>query len=263
MKSLVAAALAAGVFLFSARLMAVTVTAEIVSEPLNASAVESSLEACIEGEKHPDIVKLVILVGKDGSMSLSSTLPPMGEEATACLRDVVSQVRTGELDMPYKLVHAFHAAGPSPSSGAPTTVNVNVNLAEKQTRPKIDKTKLLLDDDYVKGKRTMVAGIIMAGVGAAPVLIPMFITIFDQAFCSLSGDDDEDGGGCGVRFNPILLTVSLIGVVTIGTGIALIAIGSKLQSKATRRLLKEYYGQLSVAPFAGRESGGLAFTMTF
>ena len=52
-------------------------------------------------------------------------------------------------------------------------------------------------------------------------------------------------------------------MVTIGTGIALIAVGSKMQSKATRRLLKEYYGQLSVAPFAGRESGGLAFTMTF
>ena len=75
MKSLAAAALTACVFLFSAGLMAVTVTAEMVSEPLNASAVESSLETCIEGEKHPDIVKLVMLVGKDGSMRWSRSAP--------------------------------------------------------------------------------------------------------------------------------------------------------------------------------------------
>jgi hypothetical protein len=262
MKSLVTAALAAGVLLYSAGLAAEPVSAETVSEPLNTSTVQSSLEACIEGTKHPDLVKLVILIGKDGSMSLGSTIPPMGEEPTACLRDVVSRLRTAELDTAYKLVHAFHAPGPA----APTTVNVNVNLAEKQTKPKIDKTRLLLDDDYLSGRRALAAGIVMTSVGAPPVLIPMFITIFEQAACtSLSGGDGYDDGdsGCGVRFNPVLLIVSLVGVAVMGTGIGLIAVGTKKQSKATQRLLKEYYNQVSVAPFAGRESGGLALTMKF
>jgi hypothetical protein len=57
--------------------------------------------------------------------------------------------------------------------------------------------------------------------------------------------------------------VSLVGVAVMGTGIGLIAVGTKKQSKATQRLLKEYYNQVSVAPFAGRESGGLALTMKF
>ena len=261
MKNLVASVLAAGVLVFSPGLGAEPVTAQTVSEPLNTPMIRSSLQACLEGTAHPDMVKLVILVGKDGSMGLSSTIPPMDEETTACLRDVVSRLSTGELDTAYKLVHAIQAPGPA----APTTVNVNVNLAEKQEKPKIDRTRLLLDDDYLNGRRALAAGIVMTSVGAPPVLIPMFITIFEQTTCaSRDGDYYDDGdSNCGVRFNPVLLIVSLVGVAVMGTGIGLIAIGTKKQSKATQRLLKEHYGKLAVAPFAGRESGGLALTMTF
>jgi hypothetical protein len=267
MKSLIVAAPAAVVFFFCPGLGAEPVTAQTVSEPLSAPTVLSSLLACIEGAEHPDTFKLVIFIGKDGSMDLSSTIPPMDEETTACLRDVVSRLSTGELDGAYKLVHVVHAPVPAGPQAVPATVNVNVNLAEKQEKPRIDKTRLLLDDDYLSGRRALAAGIVLTSVGAPPVIIPMLMTIFDQVSCTSRDDpypyDDEGDSGCGIRFNPILLIVSLIGVTAMGTGIGLIALGARKQSKATKRLIKEYYQQVSVAPFAGPESGGLALTMTF
>jgi hypothetical protein len=267
MKSPVTCALAAGALLFSGRLMAGPTAPETVTAPLDGPLVQSSLGVCTAGENHPDTIKLVIFVYQDGSMRLVSTIPPMGEETTLCLRQVVSRVKTGEPDLPYNLVHVFHPSGsaepPSPSSDTPTKAISVEKQPGNQKSVEVERPILALDD-YASGRRTKVAGIVLTSVGIPVMISPLVFTIIDQSLCTaFKLDFETEDTACDFRFDPLLLSVAIIGVVTFGTGIALIAAGKKKQAKATRQLLGKEDGQLSVAPFAGRESGGLAFTMTF
>ncbi len=223
--------------------------AQEIQDALAAPLVQASFVACAEGQVSPGTIKLVVAATGDGKLGITATVPTIDKGLLACLRAVAGTIElraTGEDAMMVvsMTLGAGAIAAPVPPSGVAPQQGAATQPVQPQPAtpapqyatqyapgpPVYAKPAPAYSSDVLKtrskGYALTIPGIVLAGVGGLAMLVPFMAWVIDSAGCDPTWDGES------WRYDGLLFSVALTGLVGYGAGVGLIAAGGLNRGKS-------------------------------
>jgi hypothetical protein len=224
MKCFVSIIVAAIVSCLALKSHAQSLTADEVQEAMKSPEVRAAFLKCVEGKPHADLVKLEIVITREGTFSLASTDPHVDSATRDCFGGVAASIKLHPIDRSYKMVYSLSLApSPDQTSAAPAGKNLWLD-------PNI---KEIFEHDYKSGMNAIIAGTVLCGLSVAGIWLSWLPHL---------ARDDSSG----------LLALSIAMKVGFGltavTGLILIIWGASRMSKALRERNKRFFSLVALSP---------------
>jgi len=230
-RTFVLVALAAGLAAAPCLAQDIGITEQDVQAAFEAPAFLQAFGGCFAGKEHPAEVSLVVVVSEQGACTLSKTEPMLLPEIQTCVAEsakVLVFPATG-----YSFEVTYPIGVPEVAEGGtvhPVTVAKPVYAVQPVT------TVVVAGDEswkpvYSEGKRNIIGGAVLLGVGGVALVLPGFGIVMYAAMCSTVLDVINASDFC----RPFWIAGGVMlagGVVMMVVGGIKIGRGRRLKAKA-------------------------------
>jgi|GEM_PF-2781034 len=201
-------------------------TPEMVKSALLSPMLKESFNQCIEGKEHPEVVKIIVIIGEDGAFTIQGTIPEMDQETMTCFAQVVSMAKVPAPGKKYKMITAITLQPSQPVTITPKEPEKIPPKIQPQAPVLTDEEKEFANSERSSGTAFMISGIVLTLMGAGTLIYPTTFFIAWSLSC------DEEDSPC-IGFNPVTLGIALAGITGLTVGAFLYYNGVKKRAVAS------------------------------
>lgn len=193
--------------------------------------VSYAMNTCGEKDPHLSSVKLTVIIYENGRMRLVNTEPDVGDDLDLCLRRVIGRIRMPMSGSKHKMAYTFKFKQWAPDD------------AMDGRHSSDDSGQVPWNDQYSKGKKLLIPGIIFSFLGSVPLACLTSIFVVDAIWRHLFWDPETDLPDMKTG-----LAITIPGLALFLLGQVLTIVGGR-KSRDAKKMKKDFYmGGVMIVP---------------
>jgi hypothetical protein len=211
-----------------------SLTEEDVQKAFGSLDFLNAFAACFANIEHPEEVELVVIIDENGGASLSKTEPALLPQTTTCVSQAATKLSFPATGNAFEITYPI-AVPESSGAAAGTTHPVTTAKPVYAVQP---TTAVVVQDDswkvlYSSGRRKVVVGAVLVGVGSGVLLLPGVILLAYGFMCeSTTSGLWSSQTVCRAVFTIPGAILTIGGLIMVITGAISLSKGSRLKRKA-------------------------------